>query len=338
MNVTEKITYDVYRKKSDASLRLATLPGAGLPAHVARKDWVLMPAGKSPLHSDTARDVGAYGYCFFQVVDRAMDDIFVIQDEITLVLATEMQVKLTEGEQARLHYTTTTNVEAWTCWIQGMSHRRQAVTKEQTGLARACWEMALALDPASAALNAMLSFIHCLDARFGWWDDRETAIDKARAYADRAVEIDPGNADAYIASSLILLMERRHDEAVADARKAVQLAPGAADTADLAVLALSGYPQEAIVQSEKAIALSPNYPAVYLGDLGNAYRLAGRTEQAIAAFKVSRPKPQIWLYRSRDHLSGDRPSGGGEAHGRAAIGSPSGFHDRRMAQDPIHSP
>ena len=40
--------------------------------------------------------------------DRAIDDIFAIQDEITLVLATEMQVKLIEGEQARLRYTTTT--------------------------------------------------------------------------------------------------------------------------------------------------------------------------------------------------------------------------------------
>jgi adenylate cyclase len=46
--------------------------------------------------------------------DRAIDDIFAIQDEITLVLATEMQVKLTEGEQARLRYATTHNVEAWT--------------------------------------------------------------------------------------------------------------------------------------------------------------------------------------------------------------------------------
>jgi adenylate cyclase len=44
--------------------------------------------------------------------DRAIDNIFAVQDEITLVLATEMQVKLTEGEQARLHYTTTSNVEA----------------------------------------------------------------------------------------------------------------------------------------------------------------------------------------------------------------------------------
>ena len=64
--------------------------------------------------------------------DRGVDDIFAIQDEITLVLATEMQVKLTEGEQARLRYTTTNNVEAWTYWAQGHvllpsgSHQRQS--------------------------------------------------------------------------------------------------------------------------------------------------------------------------------------------------------------------
>jgi adenylate cyclase len=220
--------------------------------------------------------------------DRDMDDIFAIQDEITLVLATEMQVKLTEGEQARLHYTTTSNVEAWTYWVLGMSHHRKAVTKEGYGQARFFWEKALALDPASASLNAKLGFLHCLDARFGWWDDRETATDKARAYADRALEIDSGNADACTASSLILLVQRLHDEAVAAARKAVKLAPGAADTAELAshVLTASGFPEEAVLMSEKAMTLSPSYPAVYLGTLGDAYRLSGRTEQAIAAFQA----------------------------------------------------
>ena len=220
--------------------------------------------------------------------DRAIDDIFAIQDEITLVLATELQVKLIDGEQARLRYTTTTNVEAWTYWVQGLSHFHQAPSKETMGPARFYWEKALALDPASAALNAMLGLMHCFDARFGWWDDHETAMGKARAYSDKALEIDPDNADAHTASSLILLMQRRYDEAVADARKAIQLAPGSALAADLAsfVFVPSGYPEEAVVQSEKAIALSPHYPPAYLGTLGHAYRLAGRTEQAIAAFKA----------------------------------------------------
>jgi len=220
--------------------------------------------------------------------DRAVDDIFAIQDEITLVLATEMQVKLTEGEQARLRYTTTDNVEAWTYWVHGLSHYRQAVTKDKMGPARLYWEKALALDATSAPLNAMLGFMHCLDARFGWWEDRETAVGKARAYADRALDIDPGNADAHITSSCVFLLKGSYDEAVADARRAVELAPGSADVAELAsfVLTPSGYPEEAAVQSEKAMTLSPNYPAVYLGTLGNAYRLSGRTEEAIAAFRA----------------------------------------------------
>ncbi len=67
--MTEKIVYDIYRGTADRTLRLATMPGAGLPAHVKRKDWALMPKGKSPLHSDVDRDVGTKGYCFFQVVE-----------------------------------------------------------------------------------------------------------------------------------------------------------------------------------------------------------------------------------------------------------------------------
>ena len=97
--------------------------------------------------------------------DRAVDDIFAIQDEITLVLATEMQVKLTEGEQARMRYTTTNNVEAWTHWAQGMSYFRRPPSRDSREAAQASWEKALALDPNSAPLNAMLGFTHCLDAK-----------------------------------------------------------------------------------------------------------------------------------------------------------------------------
>jgi adenylate cyclase len=220
--------------------------------------------------------------------DRAIDDIFVIQDEITLVLATEMQVQLTEGEQARLRYTTTHNIEAWTYWVQGLSHFHLGATKESLIAARLCWEKALALDPGSAALQAMLGLVLCLGARFGWWDDRDAALVEARAYADRALENDPSNADAHVTSSLLFWVQKRYDEAVADARRAIQLAPGSADVADFAshILAQSGYPEEAIPLSKKAIALNPNHPPVYLGSLGQAYRLGGRAEEAIAAFKA----------------------------------------------------
>ena len=219
--------------------------------------------------------------------DRTVDDIFAIQDEITLVLATEMQVRLTEGEQARLRYTTTNNVEAWTLWVQGLSHYHQAITKEKIDAARQCWERALLLDPNSAVLNAMLGLMHVLDARFSWWDDRPVAVRKASTYARRALDLEPDNADAHVTSGCVSLLERRYDDAVADARTAVELAPGSTDVAMLAsfILVSAGHPDEALTQVQKAIGLTPNYPPALLGNLGNALRQSGRVEEAIAAFK-----------------------------------------------------
>jgi adenylate cyclase len=132
----------------------------------------------------------------------------------------------------------------------------------------------------------MIGYIHGLDARFGWWDDREAALVKARNYANKSLKLDPKNADGHGTSSLVFWLTGHFDEAVTDARKAVQLAPGSADVALLAgfILASSGYPDEAVRLSEKAISLSPKYPSVFFGGLGNAYRLSGQIEKAITAF------------------------------------------------------
>ena len=52
------------------------------------------------------------------------------------------------------------------------------------------------------------------------------------------------------------------------------------------VLSCSGHAAEAVGLSEKAMKLSPTYPANYLGQLGNTYRLAGRSDDALKAFRA----------------------------------------------------
>ena len=141
--------------------------------------------------------------------DRNVEDIFAVQDEITLMLATEMQVRLTDGEQARLRYTTTSNVEAWNLWIEGLRYVRGPVTGANQIHGRRAFEKALKLDPNSAPLNAMLGFAHFADARFGWWDDRETALEKSQDYVDRALAIDPDNPDAHRALAGIRTLQSR---------------------------------------------------------------------------------------------------------------------------------
>ena len=219
--------------------------------------------------------------------DRAIEDIFAVQDEITLILATEMQVNLTEGEQARMRYSSTSNVEAWNYWVQGLAHMRTGVvTKDGVGKARACWEKALALDPDSAALHAMMAFMHNSDARFGWWDDRPTAISKSKQHLARALELDPNNADAHLFSGVVANLERRFEDSVAEVRLALSLAPGSVDIAAFAaaMLTLAGIHDEAITQIEKAVRLSPILPANFLGIQGQAYRLGGRIDDAITTF------------------------------------------------------
>jgi adenylate cyclase len=230
-------------------------------------------------------DAGTGAHVWAERYDRAIDDIFAVQDEITLVLATEMQVRLTEGEQARLRYATTNNIEAWTHWVRGLSHYRRGLSRDALTQALKCWQEANALDPSSASLHAMLGLLHYADARFGFWDDRETALRKGSVYVDKAILLDPENSDAHMTRSLLLMLQRRFDEAVLAAHKAIEHGPGSADNAAFAsfVFANAGLVQEAVVQIERAMKLSPIFPPLYLGQLGHAYRLAGRYDEAIAA-------------------------------------------------------
>jgi adenylate cyclase len=188
-----------------------------------------------------------------------------------------------------MRYSSTSNVEAWNLWVQGLAfYRSGIVTKDGVGKARTYWERALALDPNSASLHAMLGFLHRASARFGWWGDRAAEIEKCKALLARALELDPDNADAHLITGMVLNHEHRFDESVASVRRGIALAPGSADIAAFAAtsLAEAGVHDEAIVQIEKAMRLSPNFPPNYLGIQGHVYRLAGRTEDAIAAFRA----------------------------------------------------
>jgi TolB-like protein len=239
-------------------------------------------------------DATTGGHLWASRFDRMVDDIFAVQDEITLNIATELQVHLTEGEQSRLRYTTTSNVDAWEYWIQGLAFQRSHVTSDGVGRAREFWEKALELDPGSAALHANLGMVYFGAARYQWWGERDSELARAEAYAATALSIDPGNGDAHLVKALAMLMRGQHEEAVILARRAIDLAPGSADIASFGAMVFnySGRPAEGLLQIERAFQLCPVYPAYYLGDIGLANRLLGHHEDAIRAFQeYSRRSP-----------------------------------------------
>ena len=78
--------------------------------------------------------------------DRNLNDIFAVQDEITKKIITAMQVKLTEGEQARAAAKGTNNLEAYLKCLQANEYIHQ-VNTESNALGKQLAEEAIALDP-----------------------------------------------------------------------------------------------------------------------------------------------------------------------------------------------
>jgi len=221
--------------------------------------------------------------------DRALADIFALQDEITLAIVAELEVRLTEGEQARLRSSSIRNLEAWSFWVRGLArYHGRVLSREGLTATLMDWQKAAGLDPGSATIQAMLGMLYYLDARFEFWNDRDMALGKGLAHVETALGFDGDSADAHMVRGLLLLLQLRHEEAVAASRQSLVLGPGSADVAAFGsfVLANAGLGAEAVQLIERAIRLCPFYPPFYLGHLGLAYRAAGRANEAIAAFEA----------------------------------------------------
>lgn len=202
-------------------------------------------------------DAQTGGHMWSNRYDRTLDDIFAVQYEITLTLATALQVELTEGEQALLRYTSTNNVEAWTYFIRGISHFR-TVNADSYRHARACFEQALAHDPDSAQIIAMLACTLAIEGRFHWGADRDGTLQRAKSLADQALAVEPENTDAWAALGYWHMAHMQLEESVAAYGRAVELAPAHADLHALYALALTfaERPEEAIREAQAAIRLT----------------------------------------------------------------------------------
>jgi adenylate cyclase len=223
--------------------------------------------------------------------ERKFGDIFALQDDITEHVTLALQVKLTEGEQARIRRGHMDNPEAYEYWLRGRE-TYMSFTKENNDQARKLWEKAAELDPTNSWMWQQIGWTYYRDARFGWTDTPVQSLARAEELAQKTLAVDDSNAEAYCLLSVVYMSRRQHDKAVAYGERALALAPNFTDiTATIAIpFMYSGRPEEAIEMVKNAMRLNPYYPAWYLPVLGFAYRFTGQYEEAIALLETWRAR------------------------------------------------
>ena len=216
--------------------------------------------------------------------DRTLVDILDVQDEITQEIVTALQVRLTEGEQARLWRRQTKVLRAWEYFIRGQAVLRR-FNKSDNLESRVLLERAIDLDPNFAAPWVMLAWTHLVEARLGWSTAAEVSLEQGAALCKKSLGLDDRQPDAHALLGTIRLHQRRYEEAEAEGRRAVELGPNVADAYILLAQTLNytGQPREALGLIQKSMRFSPFYPAWYLSILGVNCRLLGHYEEAIKA-------------------------------------------------------
>jgi TolB-like protein/tetratricopeptide (TPR) repeat protein len=189
--------------------------------------------------------------------DRALDDVFAIQDEITESVIGCIQPEVYAAEHNRLKRKPPQSLDAWESFVRGMFLYSQH-SDSSTGDALNMLERAVELDPCYAQALGLRAVCLAWRAIQGW-EDRDTAFAKAAEGADQAIACDPGEPWAYIAHGFIAVANRRDSEAVGAFSRAIDASPNFAYAHGLlgAAHAFAGRPDQAIECVDRGVRLSP---------------------------------------------------------------------------------
>jgi len=226
-------------------------------------------------------------HLFSEKYDRAADDVFAIQDEISLAIVDKLKVKLLRDEKSKLVKRHTDNEEAYRLYLQGRYFwNRRHEGRVQRGLEY--FQRAIAIDPDYA-----LPYSGIADCYFslGFFDflAPKVAFGKCKEAALRAVELDPDLAEAHASlGNALFYFDWDWPAAEAEFRHAISLNPNYAAVHYFygMFLTAAGRFDDAVAQEGRAMELDPIQPAIRAAQ-AFTLRLADRNDEAIATSRAS---------------------------------------------------
>lgn len=226
-----------------------------------------------------------------------------LQSQVALAIAREVSVHVSKAERARvLERGTVAHPEALEAYMQGRYYFDRRMPQDIT-TALEYFKSAIGMDPQMA--EAFAGIADCYTVRAMWnWDTSQNTFPLARDAAERALAINPQNAQAHASRAMVqLFYEWNWTEAEASFKRSIAINPNYATAYHwygLAFLSLGRY-KDAIEQMEKACEIEPYSPVMRV-NLAQAYDLGGDYENARKsvdhAFKLFPEFGYAWLAKS----------------------------------------
>jgi TolB-like protein/DNA-binding response OmpR family regulator len=250
-------------------------------------------------------EVGAHIWA--ERYDRALEDVFAVQDEIVSAVTAAINPIVDDAEQRRAARKHPESLNAWEAYQRGRSHMLR-FDADENARARAFFRRAIELNPAFVPpYSALALTYHHESSRFATRSFDETD-EEARRWAQRAVDADPADADAH--AVLATATQRMGDRATARewasrALASPQISPWCMGMA-AGVLVNDGQTAKAREIVQAAMRRSPRDPFMaqflrfftmsyyFEGDFANAVEAAKRA----VAFQPDNPMQYRWLAAS----------------------------------------
>jgi TolB-like protein len=173
--------------------------------------------------AETGRQLWSEAY------DAELKDIFAVQDDIAQRVVGAAAVKLTRFERERVLAKPTDNLAAYEYVLHGRDFLAHP-TREQNDEAQKMFQRAIDLDPNYAAAYAALGGAYYETVVSGWTEFREDEIERAESLAQKALALDSVTTGAYRLLSNINMYKRRYDLALGQIDRALEINPSDAES------------------------------------------------------------------------------------------------------------